>query len=532
MAILTSKTMRLMLVLSAVLLMALSASSAFGQGKPATIDVIIGFNSAPGASANALIDGVGGTVNGRFSIISAVTATIPVSALNGLQSNPNVAYVEEDGFKDLHTDSSVGELQWGVNRIDAEAVWASNTGTGVRVADLDTGIDADHPDLAANVEETWSVAGRRADAANPGTDADDKNGHGTATAGVIGAVRNSGGTVGVAPDVDIIAIQISKNSRLRLSDIVDGIELAIIRNADVMNMSFGGGFSQAEADAITAASNAGIVMVASAGNSSGGSVGYPAALPEVIAVSASTISDGLASFSSVGSQVELIAPGANIYTTYKDGTYVHINGTSFSAPQVTGVAALLLGAGVSSANVRARLTGTAEDLGLSANQQGSGLVDAEKAVLGSTAGDNLPGGPGPDPTPTPAPDPTPTPVPGDGSVYHSSDIDSVAPKKGPWYQLAATITVRDADDNLAPEGATVTGRITRDGRTFNYTQTVDANGQVQFKLRTQLVGTIYTVVVDSVDDDGGSTFDGIECASRTVTIGAGQGTCQPGASHS
>jgi len=116
------KTTRLMLILAAVMLMALSATSAFGQGKPATIDVIIGFNSSPGASENALIDGVGGTVHGRFSIISAVTATVPTNAIKGLQSNPNVAYVEEDGYKDLHTNSAVGELQWGVNRIDAEAV--------------------------------------------------------------------------------------------------------------------------------------------------------------------------------------------------------------------------------------------------------------------------------------------------------------------------------------------------------------------------------------------------------------------------
>jgi hypothetical protein len=143
------------------------------------------------------------------------------------------------------------------------------------------------------------------------------------------------------------------------------------------------------------------VLVASAGNSSGGSVGFPAALPEVIAVSASTITDGLASFSSVGDSVidgfgdvSLIAPGANIFTTYKDGAYVHINGTSFSSPAVAGVAALVLAEDPTRTNiqVRAILEGTAETLtGLSAAQQGSGLVDAENAVLGTTTtGDNLP----------------------------------------------------------------------------------------------------------------------------------------------
>jgi hypothetical protein len=129
-------------------------------------------------------------------------------------------------------------------------------------------------------------------------------------------------------------------------------------------------------------------------------VGFPAALPEVIAVSASTITDTLASFSSVGDgvidgfgDVSLIAPGANIFTTYKDGAYVHINGTSFSAPAVAGVAALVLAQDPSRTNaqVRAILEGSAQDLGLSPAQQGSGLVDAENAVLGTTIGNNLPG---------------------------------------------------------------------------------------------------------------------------------------------
>lgn len=119
-------------------------------------------------------------------------------------------------------------------------------------------------------------------------------------------------------------------------------------------------------------------------------------------------------------------------------------------------------------------------------------------------------------------------------VYHSSDISTVAPKKGPWYRLAATITILTDGESPAPEGAVVTGRIYRDGgsTTFNYTQSVNANGQVSFGLRTQLEGTTYTVIVDSVNDGGGSSFDtGKECASITVTIGGVQGACSPGASH-
>jgi hypothetical protein len=81
MTMLNMKTTRLLFILAAVMLMALSATSAFGQGKPANTDVIVGFNSAPGASERALLDGVGGTVHGTFSIIPAMSATIPSAAI-------------------------------------------------------------------------------------------------------------------------------------------------------------------------------------------------------------------------------------------------------------------------------------------------------------------------------------------------------------------------------------------------------------------------------------------------------------------
>lgn len=134
----TSKRARLAFSVAVALLIAFRATTAFGQGKASKVDVIIGFNSAPGAAGDALIKGLGGAINSRYSIINARAATIPSNAVSALQANPNVAYVEEDGFKELHTDSADGELQWGVNRIDGEAVWA--TTAGVRY--LDWGGDA------------------------------------------------------------------------------------------------------------------------------------------------------------------------------------------------------------------------------------------------------------------------------------------------------------------------------------------------------------------------------------------------------
>ena len=145
-------------------------------------------------------------------------------------------------------------------------------------------------------------------------------------------------------------------------------------------------------DAVIRANQKGIVQVAAAGNS-GGSVIYPAAYPEVIAVSATDQSDNLASWSSRGSQIDLAAPGVNIYSTYKGQTYKTLSGTSMASPHVAGVAALVLSVtakcdydlngSCSPAEVQKRLEGTAEDLGIGGrdNLYGAGLVDAENAVL-------------------------------------------------------------------------------------------------------------------------------------------------------
>lgn len=135
----------------------------------------------------------------------------------------------------------------------------------------------------------------------------------------------------------------------------------------------------------------------------------------------------------------------------------------------------------------------------------------------------------------PPPDPDPDPDPS-GVDYHSSSINSVAPFRRGWYQLRATITIRDSNDVLAAEGTTVTGRIFRDGRTFNYTKNTDKDGQVVFALRTKNTGIEYTVSVDNVDDGNDSSLDtNRECRSRTVTIvdkeTVQQEDCQPAAGH-
>jgi len=135
-------------------------------------------------------------------------------------------------------------------------------------------------------------------------------------------------------------------------------------------------------DAIIATSDAGVIIVAAAGNEYGGQVIYPAAYPEVIAVSATDSGNEIAYFSSVGPEVELAAPGVGILSTAKGGGTTSKDGTSMACPHVTGVVALALAAGVT--DVRGTLQATADDLGPMGRDDmyGHGLVDAEEAATG------------------------------------------------------------------------------------------------------------------------------------------------------
>ncbi|MGQ9734311.1 MAG: S8 family peptidase [Candidatus Bipolaricaulia bacterium] len=251
-------------------------------------------------------------------------------------------------------------------------------GEGVRVALLDSGLDPDHPDLRANYRGGY-------DFVNGDPEPWDDNGHGTEVAGVLAAAEDGSGLVGVAPRAELYAVKVlGGNAHGAISDVVKGLEWAVQHGMDVVNMSLGTPEdSRALREAVRAAFEAGLVLVAPAGNESG-AVLFPAAYPEVIAVSATTKADRLAPFSNFGPEVDLVAPGEEIPTTYLKGRYSLVSGTSFAAPHVAGTAALLISSGVrDNREVRARLEQSAEELvGLSREEQGFGLVDAAAAVLG------------------------------------------------------------------------------------------------------------------------------------------------------
>ncbi|MCR4411149.1 MAG: S8 family serine peptidase [Thermoguttaceae bacterium] len=311
-----------------------------------------------------------------------------------LAGRPGIAYAEPNyllSIDTMPTDARFGEL-WGLNNtgqtvngvpgsfdadIDAPEAWDITTGSSsVVVGVIDTGVDYNHPDLAANI---WTNAGEIPgngvdddgngfvddlhgyDFVNNDGDPMDDNGHGSHTSGTIGAVWNADGVAGVNQHVQVMAVKfLDSGGSGTTANAVRAVNYATMMhnlyvisggakgaNIVLTSNSWGGGaFSQALYDAIMASGDANMLFVASAGNSNvnaDASPSYPAAydLPEIISVAASDQNDAKASFSNWGAtSVDLAAPGVNILSTTPNNTYSFYDGTSMAAPHVAGVAAL------------------------------------------------------------------------------------------------------------------------------------------------------------------------------------------------
>ncbi|MDD5629023.1 MAG: S8 family serine peptidase, partial [Elusimicrobia bacterium] len=217
------------------------------------------------------------------------------------------------------------EIPWGVERVRAPAAWDYTQGAKVRVAVVDTGIYTEHSDLKGKVDGGYDAFTKSELKANY----QDKNGHGTHVAGTIAGIKDGKGVAGVAPKARLYAVRVlDEDGSGSISGIVDGIIWCANNHIQVANMSLGSDSpSPALQRALRYAKAMGVVVVAAAGNS-GGSVGYPAAYPETIAVSASDSSDQIASFSSRGAEVDFIAPGVSIVSSAMDGGFANFNGTS------------------------------------------------------------------------------------------------------------------------------------------------------------------------------------------------------------
>jgi minor extracellular protease Epr len=366
-----------------LLVFILSVVSFATAAPPERVAVIVGFKQAPDLQ---LLKAHGGEVSYVCKYVPAAAVSLPPAAVEALRRNPNVAYIEPDFEVHLVPLAKPGPppqpaetVPWGVEKIGAPSVWGSYTGSGVRVAVLDTGIDVKHPDL--------KVAGGASFVKGSKGYGDD-NGHGTHVAGIIAALDNEIGVVGVAPGAELYAVKVlNKQGSGFISWVVAGIEWSISSGMQIISMSFGSTSDSTTLHrVITVAYSRGIVLVAAAGNSGPGygTVEYPAKYGEVIAVGATDASDKAASWSSRGPELELVAPGVSIYSTYKGGTYATLSGTSMACPHVAGTVALMLQKkpGLKPYEVRERLQRSAVDLGSEGwdSTYGYGLVNAYKAV--------------------------------------------------------------------------------------------------------------------------------------------------------
>lgn len=303
-----------------------------------------------------------------------------VSAMRELRKNRSFKYVELDmavAAAATVTDPAYGS-SWALPKIQAPTAWDSTNGNGVTIAILDTGLDAVHPDLVANVVPGWNVYDNNSNTA-------DVNGHGTWVAGVAAmAANNATGSAGVAWGAEIMPIRIADaNAYAYWSTVAQGIYWAADNGAQVVNISYNGvsGSSTVQSAAQYLRGKGGVVIVA-AGNSGG--LESIAANDSLLTVAATDQNDVRASFSSYGAYVDLSAPGVSLYTTTVGGGFANASGTSFSSPVVAATAALMLSANpkLAPADVDRILKATARDLGTAGYDQyyGSGRVNAASAV--------------------------------------------------------------------------------------------------------------------------------------------------------
>jgi subtilisin len=350
--------------------------------------------AAPSLSAGELARSVGGTAGRLFKhALNGFVFHGSAGAAAALARNSNVRTVVAD--RPIYAAAETTPP--GIRRIDARHPSAPDahdsgfTGSGTRIAIIDTGIDLSHPDLLANLD---TALGINCYSSGPPQDG---HGHGTHVAGIAAAVGDNGqGVVGVAHQSRLVPVKVLSDSGTgEWSNVICGIDYLTglmldddpTNDVHVANMSLGdtgsvghcadGGLREAICNSVAA----GITYIAAAGNSTTDAAGFiPAAFPEVIAVSAVVDLDGepgglggcamliwycddtLAEFSNYGLVVDVTAPGYDILSTWKGGGYQKSSGTSMAAPHVAGVAALVSAArpGLTAADVAAILMSTGE----------------------------------------------------------------------------------------------------------------------------------------------------------------------------
>ena len=275
--------------------------------------------------------------------------------------------------------------QWGLQKVMVPEAWTITTGSpSVIVAILDTGVDANHPDLVHRIVDGYDIVHQQA-----GIPEDDQ-GHGTQMAGIIASEGQNGiGMSGVNWNGMVMPVKVlDGNGTGTAADVAEGLIYAADHGVQVVNMSFGGyGYSEMLNDAIQYAHQRNVVLVAGAGNDNTDVPAYPAAYPNVLAVTATGPQDEKWPAANFGSHVAVAAPGVSILTTAVNGGYLYGTGTSHAAAMVSGVAALLKAKDTRYINVEIDklLQTSADDLGAKGRDStfGAGRANAYRALTSS-----------------------------------------------------------------------------------------------------------------------------------------------------
>jgi thermitase len=354
-------------------------------------ELLVGFRGGVGrARAEATYRAQGATKVEELGPINVHRIRVPAQALaaieRALARRPEVKFVERNHAVRVQfiPGDALFPSQWHHFTINSPGAWDVAPGaSSLVIAIIDTGVDSSHPDLVERLVPGYNPAAGTSDTR-------DVYGHGTKTAGTAAATGNNGiGVAGVAFAAGIMPVKgCGDDGYCYYSNVASGILWAADHGARVISMSIGGVAASATiTSAAQYARSKGAVVVAAAGNC--GCFDSTPENPYIVSVSATDGSDALASWSSTGNYVELAAPGVGIYTTTAGGGYEAPSGTSFAAPIVAGVAALVLGANpaLGAADVEALLKSTAVDLGAAGwdPQYGYGRVDAYRAVAAAAA---------------------------------------------------------------------------------------------------------------------------------------------------
>jgi RHS repeat-associated protein len=310
-------------------------------------------------------------IDKEFRHSPIVTAHLSDDEVADLQKDHNIDFIEKDHLVQKAGDIVGGNLQQ-IQIPKAHAMGAS--GKNVRVAILDTGVNMPSKELR--------ISGGASFVLNE-PNYDDLNGHGTHVAGILAALDDDQGLIGVSPNINLFTVKVlNQKGTGTYSSLIEGIEWAMDHRMDMVVMSLSGKEpSSALAEAIQLADQLGILLIAAAGNDGVSSVGYPARYKEVMAIGAVDHHNQLARFSNTGSEIDLVAPGVDIQGLSLSQNYVSMSGTSLAVPHVAGIAALIkeLYPNFSGQDIKKILNDSAGSLG-NANHFGKGLVNAEAAL--------------------------------------------------------------------------------------------------------------------------------------------------------